>query len=114
MAAQMDGLRKAPGQMGELKRVQLDEQGCKHTLGQAWGRHYMTADWAYMVQEPTSKSFHTFPRHIILRIESFLLTRSSLEGALRCVQRRGAGARGEEELVGGFLIAIKYTKTSYL
>ena len=112
MAAQMDGLRKAPGQMGELKRVQLDEQGCKHTSGQAWGRHYMTADWAYMVQEPTSRSFHTFPLHIILRIESFLLTRSSLEGALRCVQRRGAGARGEEERVGGFVVAIECTKTS--
>ena len=53
----MDGLRQAPGQMGELKRVELGEKALKNTKGQAWGRHYMTADWAYLVQEPTSKSF---------------------------------------------------------
>lgn len=46
VAARTEGLRKAPGQMGELKRV--DVQGRRR-------RRYLTADWAYVVDEPTSE-----------------------------------------------------------
>ena len=55
----MDGLRPAPGDMGTLKKVEVkNEEKGMETNGQCWGRHYMTADWAYLVQEPTSKSSH--------------------------------------------------------
>ena len=54
VAGQMDGLRKAPGQMGELKRVELKTQE-QRKQGQVFGRHYMTPDWGYLVAEPTSK-----------------------------------------------------------
>ena len=56
VAGQMDGLRKAPGQMGELKRVELKTKG-ERKRAQVYGRHYMTADWGYLVAEPTSKFF---------------------------------------------------------
>ena len=55
VAGQMGNLRKAPGEMGELKRVQLDQERQKHA--QVYGRHYMTPDWGYLVNEPTSKSW---------------------------------------------------------
>ncbi|KAL9020872.1 MAG: hypothetical protein Q9185_001943 [Variospora sp. 1 TL-2023] len=44
VAARTEGLRMAPGKMGELKKVYV-----------AGKRHYLTADWAYVVDEPTSK-----------------------------------------------------------
>ena len=56
VAGQMDGLRKAPGQMGELKRVELKTEE-ERKQAQVYGRHYMTADWGYLVAEPTSKFF---------------------------------------------------------
>jgi hypothetical protein len=59
VAGQMDGLRKAPGQMGELKRVELNTEEEKKRTG-VYGRHYMTADWGYLVAEPTSKLFFSF------------------------------------------------------
>lgn len=53
VAARVQGLRPAPGQMGELKKVYVKNGG----KGQQQGRrHYLTADWAYVVDEPTSKS----------------------------------------------------------
>ncbi|KAL2037142.1 hypothetical protein N7G274_010138 [Stereocaulon virgatum] len=49
----MDGLRKAPRQMSELKRVYLNtEEEEKRT--DVYGRHYMTADWGYSVAEPAT------------------------------------------------------------
>ena len=47
VAARTKGLRTAPGQMGELKQVQVRGK-----------RHYMTADWAYVVDEPTTWKLH--------------------------------------------------------
>ncbi|KAL9062988.1 MAG: hypothetical protein Q9161_009671 [Pseudevernia consocians] len=52
IAAQMEGLRRAPNEMGKLKRVQLDEERHKHA--QVYGRWYMTPDWGYLVSEPTT------------------------------------------------------------
>ncbi|KAL8651032.1 MAG: hypothetical protein Q9210_003484 [Variospora velana] len=46
VAARTEGLRMAPGKMGELKKVYV-----------AGKRHYLTADWAYVVDEPTSEFF---------------------------------------------------------
>ncbi|KAL8970101.1 MAG: hypothetical protein Q9197_003992 [Variospora fuerteventurae] len=43
VAARTEGLRMAPWKMGELKKVYV-----------AGKRHYLTADWAYFVDEPTS------------------------------------------------------------
>ncbi|MCJ1452325.1 hypothetical protein MMC28_002667 [Mycoblastus sanguinarius] len=56
VAGQMGNLRKAPGEMGELKRVQLDQERQKHA--QVYGRHYMTPDWGYLVNEPTTWKLH--------------------------------------------------------
>lgn len=53
VAAQMEGLRRAPSEMGKLKRVQLDEERRKQA--QVYGRWYMTPDWGYLVSEPTSE-----------------------------------------------------------
>ncbi|KAL8921768.1 MAG: hypothetical protein Q9208_005525 [Pyrenodesmia sp. 3 TL-2023] len=49
VAAKTEGLRKAPGKMGELKKVEVGGK-----------RHYLTADWAYVVDEPTSKFFLSY------------------------------------------------------
>lgn len=59
VAGQLDGLRKAPGQMGKLKWVELTTEEEKKRTG-VHGRHYMTADWGYLVAEPTSKFFLFF------------------------------------------------------
>ncbi|KAI4241616.1 MAG: hypothetical protein L6R40_004448 [Gallowayella cf. fulva] len=57
VAARVQGLRPAPGQMGELKKVYVKNGG----KGQQQGRrHYLTADWAYVVDEPTRTTPDSF------------------------------------------------------
>lgn len=49
VAAKTKGIRMAPGKMGELKQVHI---------GKERRRHYLTADWAYVVDEPTTWKLH--------------------------------------------------------
>ncbi len=62
VAARTEGLRKALGGMGELKRVYVGKEG-KDGKERGTGkrrRHYLTADWAYVVDEPTGECFSLF------------------------------------------------------
>ena len=53
VAGQTYALRKAPWQIGGLKRVQLEEEST--TLAQVHRRHYILPGWGYLDAGPSSK-----------------------------------------------------------